>query len=240
MKVKKLLMCFAASLIGLFSIALPVYAEPDEDTGEEAETTEMTTPSATTAFDAQRFLSTYTAVSSYDYYSDPYYDTDGNAELIQRVIYASSQIQFISVTTKDGHVFYIIIDYTDTDGNNVYFLNKVDDFDLYSLLYAGDDDDNPVANYQQQSQSATTETSGGSTTTGTKTTEEADKPASGGMNETLFYLVGGGLFVLVLVAVIVFKLHSMKKNRIAPGDDFAEDDDDEDIGGDTDGEVEIR
>lgn len=77
-----------------------------------------------------------------DYYSDPYYDTDGNASLIDskayKVIFSSTELLFTAVTTKDGHVFYIIIDYADEDGeDNVYFLNKVDDFDLYSLLQNG-------------------------------------------------------------------------------------------------------
>ena len=50
-------------------------------------------------------------------------------------------MQFISVTTKDGHVFYVLINYSAESGeDNVYFLNKVDDYDLYALLYAGDEE----------------------------------------------------------------------------------------------------
>ena len=80
-----------------------------------------------------------------DYEGDPYYDTDGNATLIksEKIIYNTEEMQFIAVTTKDGHVFYVLINYTAANGeDNVYFLNKVDDYDLYALLYAGDDEDN--------------------------------------------------------------------------------------------------
>lgn len=76
-----------------------------------------------------------------DYYADPHYDTDGNGSLVdnQQIIYNSAEMQFISVTTKDGHVFYVLINYSAKKGeDNVYFLNKVDDFDLYALLYADD------------------------------------------------------------------------------------------------------
>lgn len=80
-----------------------------------------------------------------DYYGDSYYDTDGNATLIksERIVYNSEEMQFIAVTTKDGHVFYVLINYSaENSEDQVFFLNKVDDYDLYALLYAGDDEDN--------------------------------------------------------------------------------------------------
>lgn len=81
------------------------------------------------------------------YYLDSDYDTDGNATLIkkEKVIYDSEEMQFIAVTTKDGSVFYVLINYTAAgDEDNVFFLNKVDDYDLYALLYAGNEEENNV------------------------------------------------------------------------------------------------
>ena len=73
-----------------------------------------------------------------DYDGDPYCDTDGNATLIksEQIIYNTEEMQFIAVTTKDGHVFYVLINYTAGNGeDNVYFLNNVrNTYGHYKLL----------------------------------------------------------------------------------------------------------
>ena len=88
-----------------------------------------------------------------DYFGDEHFDTNGNLSVIkeQTIIYDSSEMQFIALTTKDGHVFYVLIDYTaikdaaaHKEGasarETVYFLNKVDTYDLYALLNDPDTD----------------------------------------------------------------------------------------------------
>lgn len=92
-----------------------------------------------------------------DYYGDDYYDTDGNATLIksERIVYNSEEMQFIAVTTKDGHVFYVLINYSAENAEDqVFFLNKVDDYDLYALLYAGDDNKDSKITPEQAHQAA--------------------------------------------------------------------------------------
>lgn len=76
--------------------------------------------------------------TGHDYYADENYDTDGNATLIkhEKIIYDSEEMQFISVTTKDGNVFYILINYSaEGDEDNVFFLNNVrNTYGHYKLL----------------------------------------------------------------------------------------------------------
>ena len=218
------------------------------DAAEDAQETEPPQPADTKPFDAEAFLESYTTATTYDYYGDPYYDTDGNASLIsdKHVIYSSDQIQFISVATTDGHVFYIVIDYTDTDGDNVYFLNKVDDFDMFRLLYSGKQDENTnlVEEYQaQQGNTAVAapvdqQKQGTRKTEPTTPTEPADNQSGGLSAEVLMYLIGGAVFVLALVIFLILRVRSIRKNRI-PTDDFDDDDDDEDITGSS-GEYEIK
>lgn len=60
--------------------------------------------------------------------------TQGNANLIEEVKAKNDERQFITVSAKDGSVFYIVIDYSGGD-ENVYFLNKVDIADLNAIAY---------------------------------------------------------------------------------------------------------
>ncbi len=169
-----------------------------------------------------------------DYYNDPYYDTDGNAELIEskgyKVIYSSAELLFTAVTTKDGHVFYIIIDYTDKDGkDNVYFLNKVDDFDLYSLLENGKNNSAPSnsSNSSEKKKSSAEEylaqkaTSAQSDNSDTTTTT-AQKTNTGASKLKLFFLLG--LVVVIGAAgwIIPKFMNKPKKNNVDFEDDELE------------------
>ena len=58
---------------------------------------------------------------------------DGNMNLVDDMVTSSGK-QFITVTTRDGNYFYIIIDRDDNGNQTVYFLNQVDEADLLSLL----------------------------------------------------------------------------------------------------------
>ena len=57
---------------------------------------------------------------------------DGNAQLMDDVT-DNENLQFITVTARDGNEFYIIID-KGAQTENVYFLNTVDESDLAALV----------------------------------------------------------------------------------------------------------
>lgn len=140
--------------------------ETTADTEENSDTEETSSVSEDNTDDMEKFREVMSDLAEAgttevepDYYGDSYYDTDGNATLIksERIVYNSEEMQFIAVTTKDGHVFYVLINYSAENAEDqVFFLNKVDDYDLYALLYAGaeDDDEKKKITPEQAAQAA--------------------------------------------------------------------------------------
>ena len=117
--------------------------ETTADTAESSDTEETSSVSEDNTDDMEKFREVMSDLAEAgttevapDYYGDDYYDTDGNATLIksERIVYNSEEMQFIAVTTKDGHVFYVLINYSAQNAEDqVFFLNKVDDYDLPEL-----------------------------------------------------------------------------------------------------------
>lgn len=252
---KNKLTAISAAVLTLCLSAMPFTAYAAEEVGGTEPLYEAATESSESAdnsdsIDWQALKDAYTEeflaesenieAATKDYFSDDYYDTDGNATLIDSqvydVIYSGEALLFTSVTTKDGHVFYILVNYADEDGeDNVYFLNKVDDYDLYSLLYAGGENGentaaSQIAQYEQQTTARADKTD--SRTTETAAADEAEqsaKSASGGNMMTL--IIGGGLVLLLGIgAFVVPKLiggGKKKKEIIIEDDDLDEFSEDE-------------
>lgn len=164
MKTRMISAVMAAFMLAVASVG-GITASAEEGTAETTETT-ASEPADESSDDMEKFREVMgelaeagTTEVKPDYYGDSYYDTDGNATLIksERIVYNSEEMQFIAVTTKDGHVFYVLINYSAENAEDqVFFLNKVDDYDLYALLYAGaeDDDDKKKITPEQAAQAA--------------------------------------------------------------------------------------
>ena len=58
---------------------------------------------------------------------------DGNMTIVDD-IYGDADKQFITVKSKSGHYFYIIIDRAASGENIVHFLNQIDEADLLDLI----------------------------------------------------------------------------------------------------------
>jgi phosphotransferase system glucose/maltose/N-acetylglucosamine-specific IIC component len=155
----------------------------------------------------------------------------GNAELVEEehVIFDSQEITFISVVTKSGNVFYVLIDHRIADKTkNVYFLNKVDEYDLLSLIYKDqtDEDGNPVAvpaPSSGQKEEVVTTVSTEKTSEKSKTTNTVKKePVIPTLSIVILAIValGGGAFAIWWVT-------SKKKNKPNSSVDGYDDDDDE-------------
>ena len=157
--------------------------------------------------------------------------------------------QFLTVTSKNGNTFYIVID-RDGDKENVYFLNKVDEADLMALINDGEVEvitcsckdkckDGKVNTECELckvnlAQCAVAETTTEQTTEDTTSTEkEPDEKESNGK---------GGIILLVVVALAGggFALYYFKfKKGGKPAPTVSEPDTDDDFDGGYEEEYEI-
>lgn len=147
---------------------------------------------------------------------------DGNLTLVDDVkVENSEDKQYMTVVTKDGNYFYIIIDRAG-DKENVYFLNMVDEADLLALIEDMDTtQEMPVTTPQPELESEPVPVP--------ETEQENDKDSNIGSVLLLLLLVGGG----IVGAFYYFKVLKNKPSTKGSTDleeyefDYDEDDEDE-------------
>ena len=183
----------------------------------------------------------YEDAGTYEEYSDDtYYDetsyaeeytetepertisTAGNGHIVDDIS-DSEYLQFITVTARNGNVFYVVIDRQNSN-DNVYFLNMVDESDIAALV----EDYTPLA--VETPAPAVTPMPEESPQAEKKPVEGLPKGVSGNMLIVILALVGiGGL------AAYYFKVYLPKK-KLEDADDL----DDFEFVNDEDTESEVE
>jgi len=135
----------------------------------------------------------------------------GAGILLEDVSACEVNRQFITVQTRAGNVFYIIID-NDRNGQNVYFLNAVDDFDL--LTFSDDFPDGVIEAYEELKEEAIAaqNTEDGEETKPTTKPADPDNSEKDPVNMNQIYIIGG-VGAAFLLGLIYFKVIKPKKGR---------------------------
>lgn len=169
-----------------------------------------------------------------DEYSDTAEDTEtessgrtistaGNGHIVDDIT-DSEYLQFITVTARDGNVFYVVIDRQNSN-DNVYFLNTVDESDIAALVedYTPQTEPTPAPSMVSPSPD--------------ETPQPEEKPVAG-----LPSGISGNMVIVILalagiggLAGYYFKIYLPKK-KLEDADDI----DDYEFGSDSDEENEVE
>ena len=223
MKIKKVMLSLmtAVMITGTFSMTAFANAE------EPADETETTVKEEQTE-DAEESAETGDALTP-----------DGNMTLVDDVgSETEAGKQFITMVTKSGNYFYLIIDRDDEGEQTVHFLNQVDEADLMALM-----DETQSAGLTQSEETANTDTGTETVTPDQETVEETEPAAEEAVEESSAETqeekkAGNMLPAIILLAAVVIgggvfafmKLKGKKeqeKEKPDPDDEYQDEDDEE-------------
>jgi hypothetical protein len=181
--------------------------------------------------------------------SETPHDFLGNTQLIDstRVVFESNILTFISVMTRAGNVFYVLIDHRipidEDDGvSNVYFLTQVNEFDLLSLLYQpsdGDDTSLPPVHPNQNYTSGMTQRPSPDIVPDDNETDEPTPTSSSTGLISPFLIIILTVAVLFVVGLFVYLKVSGNKNKTSAQNDEYDDFDESPAPWETEEEIDI-
>ena len=141
--------------------------------------------------------------------------------------------QFVTLVTKSGNYFYLIIDRDEKGNENVHFLNQVDEADLFSVM---DEDEAAALREQMASEDAASQQEQQPVITPTEPTETEAEPQDQPQSKSrLPYALGLITLIGVCGAGGAFFFLKNKKQQTAaaespdPDADYREDDDGYDL-----------
>lgn len=156
---------------------------------------------------------------------------DGNLTLVDDIgTDTTSGKQFITLATKSGNVFYLIIDRDDEGNENVHFLNLVDERDL---LYLMDEDEAEEYQSETEEPEATESTEPEESTTDPETETEPEPEETEQKSTNLLpiavlllvLLAGGGAFLYKQMQ----KKKQTEQERPDPDADYLDSDEEDTI-----------
>lgn len=198
-------------LIMVLGTATSAFAYYNEDEANEGSTVVVEEPAEETTTETEAPSETETPADEPQGQITP----DGNLTLVDDLDYSSrAGLQFMTVTSKDGHVFYIVIDRT-ANSENVYFLNQVDAADLMALMNDEQKEDylkEQEVKQQEQQQTTVTpvqqETQAPSETEQPAQTEAEKQP----LNNSMVMIAVFGVIGIGVIAAYYFLKIKPKKN----------------------------
>lgn len=145
---------------------------------------------------------------------------EGNLTLVDDITSEKTGKQFITVVSKNGNYFYIIIDRDDEGENTVHFLNQVDEADLLNLMDEEDaqailDADAKEAAERAAREQAAREAEEAASRPQTEQVQEEKKPVN--------WIPAAICVMLAGIGVVVFFLIRIKK-KTDPAEQFPDPD----------------
>ena len=220
MKIKKVILSLMTAVMITGTFSMTAFANAEE-TVDETETTvkeEQTEDAEISAKTGEDALT-----------------PDGNMTLVDDVgSKTEAGKQFITMVTKSGNYFYLIIDRDDKGEQTVHFLNQVDEADLMALM-----DEEQSTGLTQGEETVNTETGTEIVTPDQETVEETNTAEEEPAEETVVEKKSGNMLpaVILVVAVVIggavfafMKLKGKKeqeKEKPDPDDEYQDEDDEE-------------